>query len=493
MATRFDARLQKLGQKIENLVLAESGEVPADPVEFVERCLGATPDAWQAEALRALATEDRIAIRAGHDVGKTAFLAWASLWFLLTKSPCIIPVVANSQAQLRDVTWLEIGRWARKLRADLRGRIELGVDRIWLSGAADQGYMVARTASKERPEALQGFHSPNLLFLLEEASGIDDVVFEVARGALASKGAKVLMVGNPTRTSGYFHAAFHGNRHLWRCIHVPWEPRPWTNPNYADEVKSEFGEFSNVFRVRVLGDFPLSADDAVIPLDWIEAAVGREVGPKEGRSIVWGVDVGRGGDPSCLVKRWGNQVSEPAKLWRDADTMTIAGRVAREWAETPDHLRPASINIDVIGVGAGVYDRLVELGLPAIGINVGETQSLEEPERFVRMRDELWFRAREWFHAKDCRIPDDPLLVSELSAPTYKPTSSGKILVESKAELKERGLKSPNAADAFCLTFAGGEFSGISRWHHHAIDKWDSLSAGGPVWHGGQQVSAITE
>lgn len=443
-------------------------------VEFVTQELCPTPDAWQADALQAIEDNSHVCIRSGHDVGKTALISWAAIWFILTRQPCVIPVVANTQQQLRDVTWLEIQRWIRKLRPELRQQIEIGADRIWITGNPALGYMVARTASKERPEALQGFHSPNLLFLLEEASGIDEIVFEVARGALASKDARVLMVGNPTRNSGYFHKAFHAGRAMWCPKHVPWAPRPWTNPNYGKEVAEEYGEQSNVYRVRVLGEFPISMDDAVIPLEWIEAAIGRDVDPKPHRSIVWGVDVGRGGDPSALIKRWGNHVLEAAKLWRDADTMVVAGRIAREWAETPHDIRPTSINIDVIGIGAGVHDRLAELGLPVVGINVGETQSLDEPERFTRLRDELWFKARDWFHAKDVKLPvGDELLVSELSAPTYKIQSSGKILVESKDELKARGLHSPNAADAFCLTFAGGEHSAIAKWHHHALSERD--------------------
>ena len=144
-------------------------------------------------------------------------------------------------------------------------------------------------------------------------------------------------------------------------------------------------------------------DDALIPLELIEAAVGRDV--VQASAVIWGVDVGRGGDPSALIKRRGNHILEPVKLWRDADTMVIAGRVVREFEDTPDWRRPSSICVDLIGVGAGVYDLLFELGLPVIGINVGETGALDDPTRFVRLRDELFYKVRQWFHARDCKIP----------------------------------------------------------------------------------------
>lgn len=441
---------------------------------FVRHVLKAEPNPWQAEGLDLISKYDRLAIRAGHDVGKTAFEAWVSIWFILTRVPAIIPITANSKDQLRDVTWAETQRWCRKLPDDLRERLEIGQERIMLKDAPDQAYMVARTASKDKPEALQGFHSPNLLYVIEEASGIDDIVFEVARGALASKGAKVVMCGNPTRRSGYFYNAFNANREHWTCMHVPWRAdNPWTNPKYGADVADEYGEQSNVYRVRVLGEFPISEDDAVVPLELVEAAVNRDVVMKDNHSMIWGVDVGRGGDPSAILKRQGNHIVGNPIVIKSPNTMTVVGRILREWRETPIHKRPASINVDVIGIGAGVLDRLQELGLPAFAVNVGETISLNDPTRFGRLRDELWWAVRDWFDAKDCRIPDDPLLISEITAPTYKELSSGKISVESKDDMKGRGIKSPNCADALCLTFAGGEFSSLAKRQRFADDQYD--------------------
>jgi hypothetical protein len=145
---------------------------------------------------------------------------------------------------------------------------------------------------------------------------------------------------------------------------------------------------------------------------------------------------------------------EPIKSWRQKDTMASASIVFDEYRQTDEVDRPGEILVDVVGLGAGTLDRLAQLGLPARGINVGEAPSANG--RYMRLRDELWFKAREWFEARDCKIPDDQGLVAELTAPTYSFTSSEKVVVERKVDLKYRGLPSPDLADAFLLTLCGG-------------------------------------
>jgi hypothetical protein len=312
---------------------------------------------------------------------------------------------------------------------------------------------------------LQGFHSKNLAFIIEEASAIDPVVFEVAGGALTGANSYEIMCGNPTRTSGRFYDAFHSARHLYRLHSVNCLDANDVDPTlthedhvaYAERVALEFGEDSNVYRVRVLGEFPTSEDSAVIPLGLIEAAV-RRVVPDDDYAIVWGVDIARFGDDACAVaKRRGGSLLEATIEWRKADIMESVGRVTRMYHETPQHMKPDRINVDVIGMGSGFVDRMQELGLPVYGINVGEASSGDK-KRFMRLRDELWWRGREWFEGLACSMPQDDPLISELVQPLYRYESTGKIRVESKQELKDRGIKSPNRADAFLLTFAGGDY-----------------------------------
>lgn len=453
----------------------------ASPLTFVLEAIQAQPELWQAEVLEAVgAGKRRIAVRAGHGVGKSALEAWLILWFLLFRRPCKIPVTANSQDQLRDVVWAEIAFWWRKLPGFLKDHIDVSVERVAIKGMEEAAFAVARTARPERPEALQGFHSENLFFVIEEASGIEDVIFETAGGALTGDHSMVLMCGNPTRTSGYFYRAFHENRESWSCYHVPCQASSRVSKSYAEEIAREYGEESNVYRVRVLGDFPTSEDDAVIPLGLVEAAVRREVAPGDG-GVVWGLDVARfGDDTTALAKRRNNTLLAPVKEWRKLDLMQVSGVIMNEYATTPDKDKPGTINIDVIGLGSGVFDRLRELGLPVRGINVGEAAPTQ-PERFMRLRDELWFKGRDWFDARDCNIPRDDGLISELVQPKYKLESSGKIKVESKDDMKKRGVKSPNRADAFLLTLAGGDLN-VNLRRATAVMDYDPFNAGGAAY-----------
>jgi hypothetical protein len=264
------------------------------------------------------------------------------------------------------------------------------------------------------------------------------------------------MFANPTRTSGYFYRSHHQNRDQWRTYVVPCQASSRVSPEYPLQIAREYGDQSNVYRVRVLGEFPLSEDDSVIPLGLIEAAVGRDVSPTVA-AIVWGLDVARfGDDTTALCKRQGNVILEPVREWRKLDLMQTAGIIAKEYRETPFEKRPAAINVDVIGLGAGVVDRLQEIGLPVRGINVGEAPA-DDSGRYMRLRDQLWFEARDWFDTRAVTMPKDDGLMSELVTPKYKLESSGKIKVESKDDMKKRGVKSPNKADAFCLTFGGGD------------------------------------
>jgi len=371
--------------------------------------------------------------------------------------PAKVPCTAPTLHQLKDILWAELSKWHQRMPEELRSQFRIKSSdqdmRVVNVHAPESSFAVGRAGRKDNPEALQGFHEDNLLFIIDEASGIDEIVFEVAQGALSTEHSKVLMTANPTRTSGYFFDSHHKMRHRWHAMKVSCTDSSRVSQTYITDVSTAYGEDSNVYRVRVLGEFPKSEDDVVIPLELCEAAVSRDIEVIDTYSPIWGVDVARFGDDStALAKRRANAVLEPVKIWKKRDTMEVAGLVLKEYEETDSDLLPSSILVDVIGIGAGVVDRLRELGLPARGINVGESAS---GYNYNRLRDELWWRARTWFDEKQCRIPDDGRLIGELSTVKYKVTSTGKIQVESKDDMKKRGLKSPDVADAFCLTFAG--------------------------------------
>ena len=429
----------------------------SDPVSFVRFAMQVEPDVWQAEALLDLAEHDRLAIRSGHGVGKSAFLSWAIIWWMITRYPAKVACTAPTSHQLEDVLWSELAHWHRRMRPELAQLLEVKVDSVLLTASSKESFAVARTARRENPEAFQGFHSQNMLFVVDEASGVDDIIFEVGSGSMSTPGAKTVLVGNPTRTSGYFYDAFHRMRELWRCRKVSCFDAKQVSPAYMKLQEAKYGLDSNAYRVRVLGEFPTADDSTVMALDILEAAVDRDVAPCGGKTV-WGLDVARFGDDlNALAKRRKNRLLEPIRSWGKKDLMQTSGMVVAEYEKTPYKERPDIILVDSIGLGAGVVDRLKEQGLPVRGINVAESPSIAD--HYLRLRDELWWKAREWFAGLDVSIPRDDDLIGELSVPRYHYSSTGKIQVERKDELKARGVKSPNLADAFNLTFAIGETS----------------------------------
>jgi phage terminase large subunit len=433
----------------------------AGPAEFAREVLGAKPTDQQLEGGRALVEKRRVSIRSGHGTGKSTFEAWCVLWFLSCYFPCKVPCTAPTSHQLEDVLWSEIAKWHRKLNERIPA---LGEQFEWSAGAfrmksaPNESFAVARTSRPERPEALQGFHSENILFLIDEASGVSDNVFEVAEGALSTDGAFVVMAANPTRQSGYFFDSHHKMRHTWAALHWNGELSPMVSKQYVENMAKKYGRQSPVFKVRVLGDF-VGAADGVISLELLEAAKIRDVERNAAAPVVWGLDVARFGDDSCaLAKRQGNHKLGEVREWWGKDTMQTVGIVKAEWDKTPAKDRPKAINVDVIGIGAGVVDRLKELQLPAVGVNVAESEAPNDnPDiSFNRLRDQLWWKSREWLEAKDCKFDDDEETIGELTTPTYTILSNGKIKVEGKDEMKKRGVKSPNRADAWNLTFHEG-------------------------------------
>ena len=276
-------------------------------------------------------------------------------------------------------------------------------------------------------------------------------MYQVAEGALSSTGAYVVMAGNPTRTQGYFYESHHRMRGSWATIHVNGENVKRVARQFIEDMARKYGTESSIYKIRVKGEFA-SALDGVIGLDIIEPAKSRDVrtfGP-----IRWGVDVARFGDDlTALCKRHGNTMPEKIKTWGGKDTMQVSGLIKAEYDRTLPAERPEAICIDVIGLGAGVVDRCKELKLPVIGVNVAESPAVED--QYARLRDELWFRARDWFHGRDVKMVDDEDLIGELTLPTFKVLSTGKKKVEGKDEIKKRAA-SPDRADAFCLTFAQG-------------------------------------
>lgn len=420
------------------------------PIAFVREVLQATPDAWQEDALRALAQGyTRIAIRSAHGVGKTCLAAWCITWFANTRAPFKIAVTAPSSPQLFDALWPEILKWWQRLPAGWASLWDITAEHIRLK-ADQECFVTARTSRADTPEAMAGLHSTHVLLVADEASGIPEAVYEAAGGSMSSAGAITLLIGNPTRATGFFWRCHTLERDRWFTLKVPAETSPRVSPDWIDEMRQRYGDNSNAYKVRVLAEFPGTDDDTLIAADLVDSAMARDVAVDQGAPTLWGLDVARyGSDASCLIKRKGYVVLEPPRRWRNIDTMQLAGAVKAEY-DMAGQDKPKLIVIDSIGIGAGVVDRLNEQGLPILGLNVGEQASTKD--RFMRLRDELWVRAKEWLATRRARLPKDDQLRDDLCAPRFSFASNGKIQIESKERMRSRGLPSPDAADALCLS-----------------------------------------
>jgi hypothetical protein len=411
---------------------------------FVTEAIMVEPTEQQEKVLLSIGPGSHISIRSGHGVGKTALLAWLILWFMCTRFDARVPCTASTHSQLRDILWPEIAKWQGKLPLEYQQNLEWQTERVIWAKRKETWFAVARTARKENPEALQGFHGENLLFCVDESSGVPSEVFEVAEGALTKANVISIMTGNPTRLSGEFYCSHHQDRYLWKTFHFSSEDSPLVSPNYAERIAKKYGRDSDVYRVRVIGDFPLAEADTFIPLPLVEQA--KLIVQPEGNKHIWGLDPARyGDDESALVKRAGLKVYEVSGI-RKRDTMEVAGWVAKQAKEE----KPDQIMVDVIGIGSGVYDRLKEQGFPVVPVNVAEKAS--DNELYARLRSELWGKVKESLQ-EGLSLTDDEELAGQLSAPKYKFDSAGRIVIERKEDMKKRGIDSPDRADGLCLTF----------------------------------------
>lgn len=428
-----------------------------DWVALVREVMGGDPDEKQQEVLVAVQNgERRISVRSGHGVGKTTVLAWCIICHILTRYPQKTLATAPTSTQLFDALAAETKAWVAKLPEVLRSQLNVKSDRIELVPSPDESFVSFNTSRAETPEALAGKHSKHMLLIADEASGVPEAIFEAAIGSMSGDEATTVLAGNPVRGQGTFWAT-HMKPEVaahWRRIHISCVGHPRIAQDFIDDVARRYGRESNAFRVRVLGEFPTTDDDTVIPRELLEAARTRDIVPSPTAPVYWGYDVARfGDDESALAKRKGPVLREKVQTRKGLDLMQSVGWLKAEYDATPPAERPVAIFVDEIGLGAGVVDRGREVGLPVRGINVSEASALNS-DKYRNLRAELWFRGKEWFVARTCSLADDEYLIDELAMPRFTFTSNGKLQVESKSDMKKRGVASPNRADAFLLTLA---------------------------------------
>lgn len=470
------------------------------------------PDKWQTAAL--ISIRDRLnelrgseetendalfyATKAGHGVGKSAFTAWIILWLMSTRPHFAGVVTANTKEQLIRKTWRELAVWhnrcitAHWFKYNATSFHHLVHSNTWRTDATPW--------SEHNSEAFAGLHNGGRgqAMIFDEASGISDKIFEVAEGAMSDPDAFWFLFGNPTKRSGRFYDAWHKFSRRWTKFTVDARQAAAANKKRLAEMIEDWGIDSDYVRVRVLGEFPEQDVATLIPAEWLDGAIRRPVLGCERYRPIWGLDVARfGDDRSCLAKRRQRMLMEPPIAWQGLDLMQLCSRVKQIWDNTPIDDKPSSICVDAIGVGAGVVDRLNEMagqghfdGTTIIGINVSESAAVTD--KFARLRDELWWKARTWFEGLNCSmsfdiekkrdwtVEMDPLegneealerdpfsndrgpvrkspITDELRDILFSFLPNGKIKLEPKQDTKERLGRSPDLADAFVLTFADND------------------------------------
>ena len=418
------------------------------------------PDTWQAEVLDQLGADMRAgldaktsaqtaikyAIASGHGIGKTALVAWIILWFISCFDYPQIVVTANTRTQLLTKTWRELAKWHRM--ATNSHWFEWTATSLKHRAYPDTWFASAIPWSVGSTEAFAGTHETHVLVLFDEASAIDDAIWQVTEGAMTTASAIWICFGNPTKNTGAFFECFGRMKHRWRTWQIDSRTAKKANRAQIDQSIADYGEDSDFVRVRWRGVFPRAGSMQLISGESVRLAMQREALPNEDHAKILGLDIARhGDDQSSSVKRQG-QKTWPVKRYRITDLMLLA----QKFCEDIDEFGPDGVFIDVTGMGWGVYDRLRQLR-PRVNlypVQVGETAI--EDQRFYNRRAEIWWRIREWLEAGGC-LPHDIELEADLTGIEYGYDTKERVQLEKKEDMKARGLASPDSADALALTF----------------------------------------
>lgn len=437
------------------------------PVPFVEDIIKAQPDAAQADILNSIVVNQMTSVRSGHGVGKSAVEAWAIIWFMLTRPFPKIPCTAPTAHQLNDILWAEINKWKRN-NPLLEKELVWTKERLYLNGYPEEWFATARTASN--PDALQGFHAEHVLFIIDEASGVDDDLFQPVLGALSTPGARLLMCGNPTQLSGFFYESHNRNREKYKTFHIDSRTSPRVSQDYVKTLLDMYGEDSNIFRVRVAGDFPTQEDDVFIPLSLVEKSIQTEFSPRKSPFLIHiAADIARFGDDKTVIGYRVDEKTEFYKKRQGQDTMRTADDIVQcglMLLEKYHPVDPIPIKVDDGGVGGGVVDRLRQIKrndptrfwwmniIPVkFGVRIKHRYYYDSTTYMMGVLRNLLSPHDEKGNKKPCELilPDDNALVGQLSTRRYDVTDNSMLRIESKDDYKERAKSSPDEADCILL------------------------------------------
>ena len=435
-----------------------------DPVGFVRDVLGVESATrrsdggpYQFEILEDLASHARIAVRSGHGVGKSAVDAWAALWWLLTRPLSRVLMVAPTfERQVKAILMSEVRKWVRHAGLPVQV-LSTGAH---VDGFGDEWAIIGVPATD--PDRIEGFHSEGgVLLVLDETKGIGQDVYDALQGALTSRvDSRLLVTSTPGGPAGLFHRVFTKDRGLWRLHHLSSVDSTQVSEDWVQARRDEWGESSPLYQARVLGEFPEDAEGTLLSLGLLEAAVEAdgETGP-----VTLGVDPARFGPDCTAVAVWEGKKLVEVHVRRGLDVMAVAS-----WAHSLANMHGAErVSVDEIGLGAGVVDRLRQLGCRGLtAVNVARAASRKD--LFQNLRAELAWQFREALERGEIALPDDDSLLAELSGLRYDYDSYGRIRLEQKDEMRQRIGRSPDRADAAILALKPREEPPSFLWSKRA-------------------------
>lgn len=446
-----------------------------DPVAFLEDMLDMNCDDWQGEVAADVAKYAKVAVKSGQGVGKTALEAGLIVWFIVCRPYSKIIATAPTMQQLYDVLWAEISKWLDSSK--VKNLLTWTKTKVYMVGDSERWFATAKTATK--PENMQGFHEDHMLIVVDEASGVSDPIMEAILGTLTGEDNKLLLMGNPNRIDGVFYDAFNKDRDKFKTHTVSSRKSKRTSKDNIAMLESKYGKDSDVVRVRIDGQFPKGALDSFISLETVELACSKDncIKPEEinsSNTLHVGVDVARfGDDKTVITPRISTKVFEFRKFTKK-DTMETTGNVLQccmDYMNRFQNLRFCIIKVDDSGVGGGVTDRLKEvirekkLPYTVIPVNNGDKAS---DEYYFNLGCQLWGHIKELLELNfsnnmqgkvddqgnpvcELELPYDEEMIKQLSVRKYHMTSKGKIQLESKDDMKKRGVGSPDTADSLSL------------------------------------------
>ena len=429
------------------------------------------PRKWQRDVLRTIKThiEDnqgkidfdtlRMAVSSGRGIGKSALVGWLILWMLTTRIGSSVIVSANSESQLKSVTWAELIKWSAMLINSHWWEVSATklVPAQWVCELVERDlkkgtrYWAAegKLWSAENPDSYAGVHNQDgMMLIFDESSGIPNPIWEVGAGFFTENTPNRfwLAFSNPRRNEGYFFECFNAKRAFWNTRTVDARTVEDTDKAVYEQIIAEYGEDSSQAKVEVYGEFPSAGEDQFISPVLVQDAMVRPRWKDVTAPIVMGVDPARGGaDSTVILVRQGRDIVS-IKRYSGEDTMAIVGRVI----EAIEEFKPIMTVIDEGGLGYGILDRLTEQRYKVRGVNFGSRA--KQSIAFGNKRAEIWNDMRNWL--KTASIPNDRQLKADLIGPMKRPNSSGTIFLEGKKEMRARGLASPDAADALAVTFS---------------------------------------